>query len=53
MPFKSLPQARKLYATNPALAKEFALKTDFSTLPEHVKSKKTKKKATPKWFNII
>jgi hypothetical protein len=39
-----------MYAKKPLLAKEFAAKTDFSTLPEKVKAKKkkTKKKSNTK-----
>ena len=51
MPFKSLAQARLLYAKKPQLAKEFASKTNFSSLPEHVKAKNKKhtvKKSTAK-----
>ena len=50
MPFTSLAQARYMYAKKPLLAKEFAAKTNFSALPEHVKKKKRKvvKKVTKK-----
>lgn len=41
MPFKSKAQARKLFATNKKVAKEFAAETpDMKTLPEKVKRKK-------------
>jgi hypothetical protein len=40
MPFQSKAQARKLFATNPALAKEFAEKTlSIKKLPEHKRVK--------------
>ena len=40
MPFKSKAQARKLFATNPKVAKEFASKTrSIKALPEKVKKK--------------
>lgn len=54
MPFTSLAQARYMYAKKPQLAKEFASKTNFSTLPEHVsssKNKKIKKKSSAKSAN--
>jgi hypothetical protein len=42
MPFKSRSQARKLFATNPTLAREFASKTlSIKKLPEKVKRKKS------------
>lgn len=45
MPFKSKAQQRYMYAKHPEIAKEFASKTtDFSALPEHVKSKIKKRK---------
>ncbi len=41
MPFKSKAQARKLFATNPKVAKEFAAATpNMKKLPEKVKGKK-------------
>lgn len=41
MPFKSKAQARFLYATDPAVAKEFADKTaNMKKLPEHAKKKR-------------
>lgn len=41
MPFKSKAQARKLFATNPTVAKEFAAKTpDIKKLPEKVKKRR-------------
>ena len=41
MPFKSQAQRRKLYATNPQLAKEFESKTPKNAkLPEKVKPTK-------------
>ena len=43
MPFKSLSQARKLFATNPKVAKEFAKKTSkaaWKKMPKQVKKKK-------------
>ena len=41
MPFKSKAQARKLFATNPTVAKEFASKTpSIKALPEKVSKKK-------------
>jgi hypothetical protein len=43
MPFKSKAQMAKLYATNPAVAKEFAKKTSkaqMARLPKKVKKKK-------------
>lgn len=43
MPFSSKRQARKLFATNPKVAKEFASHTNFKKLPEKVKKKKVKK----------
>ena len=44
MPFKSQAQRRKLYATNPALAREFEAATPKGKkLPEHVKKKRKKK----------
>ena len=40
MPFKSKAQARKLFATNPKVAREFASKTkSIKSLPEKVKKK--------------
>jgi hypothetical protein len=49
MPFKSKSQARKLYATKPALAKEFAKKTkSIKALPEKVKSPKVNKPSKKK-----
>lgn len=40
MPFKSQAQRRKLYATNPKVAKEFEAKTPKGKkLPERVKKK--------------
>jgi hypothetical protein len=43
MPFKSQSQRRKLFATNPELAKEFAAKTPKGKkLPEKVAKKKGK-----------
>lgn len=46
MPFRSRSQARKLFATNPKVAEEFAEKTkNIKALPEHVKKpRKAKKK---------
>lgn len=44
MPFKSRAQQRYLYATHPAVAKEFAAKTkNFKKLPQHVKQNHKKK----------
>lgn len=41
MPFESKAQARFLYAKHPAVAKEFASKTeDLKDLPEHKKKKR-------------
>lgn len=41
MPFKSNAQRRKLFASNPKVAKEFAAKTPKGAkLPERVKKKK-------------
>ena len=41
MPFKSKAQRRYLFATNPAVAEEFASKTPKGKkLPDHVKKKK-------------
>lgn len=41
MPFKSQAQRRKLFASNPKVAKEFAAKTPKGAkLPERVKKKK-------------
>ena len=43
MPFKSKAQQRLLYATNPAVAKEFAKKTSkaqMKRLPKKVKKKR-------------
>jgi hypothetical protein len=41
MPFKSLAQARYLFANKPKIAKEYAAKTkSIKKLPEHVKKKK-------------
>lgn len=48
MSFKSLSQARYMYSKKPLLAKEFAAKTDFSALKEHVAKKKKKKITTKK-----
>jgi hypothetical protein len=43
MPFKSQAQRRKLYATNPAVAKKFEAETPKGAkLPERVKPKKKK-----------
>lgn len=43
-PFKSKAQQRKLFATNPKVAKEFASKTkSYKKLPEKVKKKGTSK----------
>ena len=40
MPFRSKAQARKLFATNPKVAREFASKTkSIKSLPEKVKKK--------------
>lgn len=39
MPFVSKAQQRFMFAKHPGIAKEFASKTDFSHLPEHVKKK--------------
>lgn len=45
MPFKSKAQARKLFATNPAVAKEFAAATpSITALPERMRPKKKKGK---------
>lgn len=45
MPFKSKAQQRKLFATNPKLAKRWAKETkNIKGLPEKVKKKKTTKK---------
>ena len=45
MPFKSKAQQRKLFATNPKVAKEMASKTkNIKGLPEKVKKKTVKKK---------
>lgn len=45
MPFKSLAQRRKLYATNPKVAAEFEAKTPKGKkAPEKVKSKKKGKR---------
>ena len=44
MPFKSKAQARKLFATNPKVAKEFAAATpSIKALPERVKPHKARK----------
>jgi hypothetical protein len=44
MPFTSRRQARKLFATNPRVAREFAAETkSFKALPEKVKPKKKRK----------
>lgn len=54
MPFKSLAQARLMYTKHPQMAKEFASKTNFLTLPEHVKKKKRKVAiAKPKIKRVI
>lgn len=45
MPFKSNAQRKFLFATNPAVAEEFASKTPKGKkLPEHVKGSKAKAK---------
>lgn len=46
MPFKSQAQRKYLYATNPAVAKEFSAATPKNAkLPDHVKKHKAKKPA--------
>jgi hypothetical protein len=44
MPFKSLQQAKWMYANNPTMAKEWSAKTTWSKLPKKVKTKNAKKK---------
>jgi hypothetical protein len=44
MPFKSLAQAKWMYANKPQMAQEWGSKTDFKNLPAHVKVKKKAKK---------
>lgn len=46
MPFQSKAQARFMFSQHPGMAKEWAKKTpSIKALPEHVKSKPTKKAA--------
>lgn len=42
MPFRSKAQQRWMFENLPDKAKEWASKTDFKKLPEHVVKKKTK-----------
>ncbi len=45
MPFESKAQQRYLFATKPAVAKEFAAATtNYSSLPQHVAAKRLRKK---------
>jgi hypothetical protein len=44
MPFKSLAQARMAFATKKPWAKEWASKTNFSSLPQHKGSLKERAK---------
>lgn len=46
--FKSVAQQKYMFANHPAIAKEFAKKTDFKDLPEHVKQSAIKKAARSK-----
>ena len=48
MPFKSKAQARWMFSQKPEMAKEWASKTDYSSLPEKVKAKKGVKKGKSK-----